>query len=158
MSEPSQKTIDERYKYTPFLEKHSDFQNVFYDKDLESIRKDVNHLSDTLKAMTLRFQRCNTLQIAKSVFDYVTQREFYAIYPNNYFDFRSGDTRICIGQKHKHGKNNYFVAVYGYKPSPEFNKEISEFGYGAYEKLGEAKKLFFRMVDDFLLPKREAFF
>lgn len=158
MKEPTMQQINDRFKYTPFLEKHSDFHNLYYDKDLEAIRKDVKHLSDILKNMILRYDRHETLQIAKSTFDYITQREMYAVYPNMYYDFRFGDTRICIGQKRKNNKKKYFVSCVGYKPSWKFNKLITELGYGEFEDIEEAKKLMFGIVDDFLQPKLESLF
>lgn len=154
----TQENLNNRYKYTPFLEKHSDFHNIFYDKDLELIRKDVKHLADTLKNMQLRFERHETLQIAKSQFDYVTQKEMYTIYPQMYYDFRFGDTRICIGCNRKNNAKHYFVSCVGYKASYKFNKDISEFGYGNFEKIEEAQTLMQAIIYDFLQPKLESLF
>lgn len=145
-------------RFLPFLQKHSDFHNIFYDKDFELIRKKVKELSDVLKNMTLRFDRHETLNIATSVYDYVTQKEMYIHYPHMYYDFRFGDTRICIGKVHKHGALHYFVNVCGFKPSPILNKYISEYGYGDGDSVESVFSVFCEIIRDFILTKLEALF
>lgn len=149
----------EHLKYTPFLQKHSDFHNIFYDSDFVEIRKTVNHLNDLLKNMTLRFDRKDTLTIAKSVFDYVTQKEMYVHYPHMYFDFRFDDTRICIGKKHIHGKNVYFVSVCGYSPtSSVVLSHASDIGFFANESLETVQSGFCEVVREFILTRLGALF
>lgn len=141
--------FNSRYlKYTPFLKRHSDFYNIFYDSDFVEVRRLVKELSDVLKVMTLRFDRHDTLQIARSVFDYVSQKEMYHVYPHMYYDCRFGDWRICIGCNREHNKHVYFVSVSGTTVDPRFNSWISDYGYGSFETIEEAITLFSEIVHD----------
>lgn len=146
-------------KYKPFFLRHKDLKNCFYDSDFEEIRKTVNHLDDILKAMTLRFERHDTLSIAKSVFDYVTQKEMYIHYPHLYYDFRFGDTRICVGKKHFKGKNLYFVNVCGFHPqSGRVLSHVHELGFFASEDINEVLEGFSEVVREFILTKLGSLF
>ena len=137
-------------KYAPF-ECHSSWHNVYYDSDLERIRRLSNDLQNVLNEMTLRFDRHDTLQIAKSVFDYVTQREMYNFYPHMYYDFRFGDSRICIGLSRANNEAHYFVKNVGCVLDSRFNEYISSFGYGDFDDIESAKTLFSEIVRDFIL-------
>lgn len=144
---------------SPFLKCHSDFHNIYYDEDLVVIRRKVNELHDILKEMYMRFERHESLQIAKSVFDYLSQKDQYAAYPHMYYDFRVGDTRISVACKKSHGKRHYFVNVVGFRPDEfRFNPHISEFGYGDFESVEASLPLFFEIVRDFILPRLSALF
>lgn len=147
----SQKTDEKIQKYAPFLETHSDFQNIFYDKDFEEIRRTVKKLADTMKAIQLRIDRHETLQISRSVFDYVTQKEMYLHNPYMFYDFRCADTRICIGRIYKHGKDNYFVSVCGYTPTTLCKTKPSEFGWGRADTLEAILNDFYEVIYDFIL-------
>lgn len=150
-------TTDKRYQPT-FLESHSDYKNIYYDDDLAEIRKVSKNLSDILKRIEMRFARHETITIARSVFDYISQRELYFEYPHMYYDFRFGDTRICIGKKKKHGFPHYFVNVVGFNPDSRFSKYISEFGYGDSDTVEGVFSVFCELVRDFILTHLEALF
>lgn len=149
----------EEDKYKPFFLRHEDFKNCYYDTDLTDIRKTVNHLNDVLKAMTLRYERSKTLTIAKSVFDYVTQRELYIHYPHMYYDMRFGDVRICVGKKRFHGKNLYFVNCCGWLPtSKKFMDYSNELGYFPDEDVNKVLEGFAEIVREFILTKLSSLF
>lgn len=149
----------EEDNYKPFFLRHEDFKNVYYDSDFEDIRKTVQHLGDVLKAMNLRFERSKTLCIAKSVFDYATQRELYIHYPHMYYDLRFGDVRICVGKKRFHGKNLYFVNCCGWRPnSKHFMDNSNELGYFPNESIEPVLSGFSEIVRDFILTKLSALF
>lgn len=154
----SPKTSKETQEQTPFLQTHADFKNVFYDKDFQEVRKAAKKLSDILEAIQIRIDRHETLKIAKSVFDYVTQKEMYLGNPHLFYDFRCADTRICIGRTYKHGKNNYFVSVCGYKPSTVCKTKTSEFGYGQADTLEAILNDFYEVVYDFILTYSKKLF
>lgn len=146
-------------KYKPFFLRHKDLKNCFYDSDFEEIRKTIKHLDDILKAMTLRFERHDTLAIARSVFDYVTQKEMYLHYPHMYYDFRFGDTRICIGKKHFKGKNLYFVNVCGFHPqSHQVLSHVHELGFFASENITDVLEGFSEVVREFILTQLGSLF
>lgn len=145
--------------YKPyFLDTHSDFKNIFYDTDFARIRKSVKELSDILKQMELRIDRHDTLQIAKSIFDYESQKDMYYHYPHMYYDFRFGDVRICIGRKKYHNKDEYFVNCCGFTPASRFNGNIGHFGYGCADDLESILTLYSDIVNDFLLTHLSALF
>lgn len=149
----------EEDKYKPFFLRHEDFKNVYYDSDLNDIRKTVKHLDDVLKAMNLRFERSKTLCIAKSVFDYATQRELYIHYPHMYYDLRFGDVRICVGKKRFRGKNLYFVNCCGWHPTSKYFMDNSnELGYFPNESIEFVLSGFSEIVRDFILTKLSALF
>lgn len=140
-------------KYVPFIHRHSDFDNIFYDSDLKLIRKYVKRLSDLLNSMLLRMERRDTLQVAKSVFDYVSQKEMYFTYPHLYYDCRFGDWRICIGCNRAHRGHHYYVSVSGVSVNARFNEYISEYGYGDFDSFEKCVDLFAEIVDDILSSK-----
>lgn len=141
-----------------FLETHSDFKNIFYDSDFAEIRGLVKKLSDLLKIMEMRIDRRETLQIAKSIFDYESQKEMYFHYPQMYYDFRFGDVRICIGRKKYKNTDEYFVNCCGFTPNERFNSTIGHYGYGCSETLDGVLTLFSDIVNDFLLTSLSALF
>lgn len=151
--------FQDKDKYKPFFLRHKDFKNCFYDTDFVEIRKTVKRLDDILKAMTLRYERHDTLTIAKSVFDYVTQKEMYIHYPHMYYDFRFGDTRICVGKKHFKGKNLYFVNVCGFRPqSHQVLSHVHELGFFASESIESVLEGFSEIVREFILTKLGSLF
>lgn len=146
-------------KYKPFFLRHDDFKNCYYDEDLTELRKTVKHLDDILKAMNLRFERSKTLTIAKSVFDYVTQKELYIHYPHMYYDFRFCDTRICVGKKRFRGQNLYFVNVCGFSPkSSTVLSHVHELGFYAYPDIERVLDGFSEIVREFILTKLGSLF
>lgn len=145
-------------KYKPFHLKHSQFKNIFYDSDFEEIRRSIKSINDVLKTMELRQVRRDTLQVARSIFDYESQKDYYLSYPHLYYDFRFGDSRICVGCKNYHGQKEYFVNCAGYNPSARFNSYIGHFGYGHSDTLEGVLTLFSDIVRDFILTKLEALF
>lgn len=151
--------LPEEDKYKPFFLRHEDFKNIYYDSDLSDLRKTVRHLDDVLKVMNLRFERSKTLTIAKSVFDYVTQKEMYFHYPHMYYDLRFGDVRICVGKKRFRGKNLYFVSCCGWRPvSKHFMDNSNELGYFPDEDVNKVLEGFAEIVRDFILTKLSSLF
>lgn len=139
-------------KYKPFfLDTHSKFKNIFYDTDFSEIRKHVKELERILKTMDMRQTRSKTLQIAKSVFDYESQQDFYQEYPHIYYDFRFADTRICIACKVYHGKKEYFVNCCGFNPSSRFAPYVGHFGFGSAESIDGVKTLYCEIIREFIL-------
>lgn len=150
--------MQEKFYKPYFLETHSDFKKIFYDTDFEKIRKLSKELQDVIKNMDLRQSRSQTLQIAKSVFDYESQQDFYIQYPHMYYDFRFGDTRICIGRKQYKKKDEYFVNCCGYNPPNEFLKDVGHFGFGSSDTLDGVKTLFCDIIRSFILGQLSALF
>jgi hypothetical protein len=101
--------------------------------------------------MSLRFDRHDTLKIANSAFDYLSQKDMYYQYPQMYYDFRCGDTRICIGRKKIRSENHYFVSCDGFKPSSVCKVPVTEFGFGDYDSIENALTGFYEIVYDFIL-------
>lgn len=146
--------------YKPyFLQTHSDFKNIFYDTDMKEIRKLVKQLSDVLKDIELRVTRHETIQIAKSVFDYESQKDLYFQYPHMFYDFRCDDVRICIAKKVYRRHDEYFVNCVGFNPTHErFADTVGHFGYGHSDTLNGVLTLFCDIVNDFLSSRLSALF
>lgn len=150
---------DSKNDFKPYFLKHEDFKNCYYDTDFSELRKTVNHLNEILKAMNLRFERSKTICIAKSVFDYVTQKELYFHYPHMYYDLRFGDVRICVAKKRFKGKNLYFVNCCGWRPvSKHFMNNSNELGYFPNEDVNKVLEGFSEIVRDFILTKLSSLF
>lgn len=145
--------------YKPyFLDTHSKFKNIFYDTDFSEIRKHINAISALLKTMDLRQTRSKTLQIAKSVFDYESQQDFYQQYPHLYYDFRFGDVRICIGCRKYKRDLEYFVNCCGWNPPEQFSPYVGHFGYGSGKTAEDVFPLFSDIVGDFISTRKSALF
>lgn len=142
----------------PFEFSFGDFKNIYYDKDLETIRRLSKDLENVLKSMLIRFQHHDQMQIAKSVFDYVTQKETYSVFPNLYYDYRLGDCRICIGCSRRNNTRKYYVSVVGTTVNPRFNSYITDLGYGAFDALEEAITLFNDIIHDFTSTRLSSLF
>lgn len=141
---------NKKYYKPYFLENHADFKNIFYDTDLAKLRKGIKELNEIVKTMELRINRHDTLQIAKSIFDYESQKNMYYHYPHMYYDFRCGDVRICIARKKYKKDDEYFVNVCGFNPNGKFNEWIGHYGYGQFESLEDTLGLFYEIIRDFI--------
>lgn len=139
--------------YSPFMQEfESKRRNVYFDEDMEQLKKLFRMMRKVFETMESRWNRHSTLQIAKSVFDYCTQREDYYRFPQHYFDFRSGDTRICIGRE----KHEYFVHS-NYIPSEYVKAHFTNAkGYGSFESPDKAVELFYNIVYDFILARNNS--
>lgn len=144
----------EHWQKPSFLE-HKDFKNIFYDYELDTIRRDIKHAMDALKHIETRCARHETVQLAKSTFDYLEQRDAYLRAPHLYYDFRCADIRVCIARV----RNGYYVNVCGFNVSSILRKKYeNQFGYGLTETIEEIIPVFADIVREVILEHLHALF
>ena len=89
---------------------------VFYDSELKRLRSAFADADKILKGIAKRAERRQTVQISKSLFDYVESSKELRVAPQKFYDFRFGDVRICPFVY----KSRFSVLVVGYSlDSPE---------------------------------------
>lgn len=134
-----------------FLSRHSDWKNVYYDEDLRELRKTVKHLKDVMDLMEKRYYRHETIQISKSVFDYVTAKEMSIQYPQQLYNFQVGDYRIAIKRVFLQNRKDsrYTCVCLGFVPDWRFNQYRNEYGYFLEEKLEDCVKCYVDIVHSF---------
>lgn len=141
-----------------FLSKHSDWKNVYYDDDLRALRSQFKKLQSILDAISKRFERHETIQIAKSVFDYVTSKEMALEYPHTRYCMACGDVKIFIKKIKVKNSRRYCVCCLGYLPNYRHNQYRNDFGYYDFESLEEAIKPFLDICHEFTSEHLESLF
>lgn len=134
-----------------FLQRHSDWKNVYYDEDFREIRKTVKHLKDVLDVMEKRYIRHETIGIAKSVFDYVTAKQMSIQYPQQMYSCQIGDYRIAIKRVLMPNRKDsrYTILCLGFVPTYRFNQYRNEYGYFLEDTLEAAVRHYVDIVHDF---------
>ena len=69
---------------------------VFYDYELKKLSSLFREGNKIFRNIEKRAERRQTVQISKSLFDYVERCRVLDICPQEFYDFRCGDYRICI--------------------------------------------------------------
>lgn len=141
-----------------FLSRHSDWKNVYYDDDLRALNTQFKKCLDILKAITHRYERHETIQIAKSVFDYVTQKEMSLEYPHTRYCFACGDVKIFVKKLHLHNSRFYTVVSLGWLPHSRFNEYRNDHGYYLSETLESILTHYVDIVNDFTRTNLGALF
>ena len=124
---------------------------VFYDSELRLFKEKFKELNNILKNIDKRAQRRQTIQISKSLFDYIETVKTKEHCPQILYDFRDDFVRICPYRV----KGQYSVLVVGfdYPFVPLFNCEFSGVGlfYGQFDKLDNCLILYRKIVYYYLL-------
>lgn len=142
-----------------FFDSHTKFNNVYYDEDFHQLKNLFKKVTDLFKQIEARHNRFETVQIAKSVFDYCSKRDLTLQYPQEMYDFRFGDSRICIARrKDEHRKDFYTVTCLGWRPSFRHNPFMNDYGYYHSETLDGVFSHFVDIVHDFCLEHSGALF
>ena len=88
---------------------------VFYDAELRQLRKSFKDADDILKHIVKRAERRQTVQISKSLFQFVERKNTMKVAPQEYFDFRMDEYRISIYMY----KGSYHVQTLGFSYYPD---------------------------------------
>lgn len=143
-------------QYSPIVKDFdSKKNNIYFDSDMENLRHEFKRFRDIFDVIEKRWLRHDTIQIAKSVFDYCSQKEDYYKYPHHYYDFRSGDVRICVARC----KNEYYVSCQGWLPNtPYLTSKRTSRGYGAFTSVPDTLPFWFEMVHDYCITQNKELF
>lgn len=146
--------------------KHSDFRYLFYDADMKRLHSLFKELNDLFKNMYNRFEHKESTHIAKSVFDYVEKRDLLYIHPQCFYDFRFGDSRICIASDYSKDLDvrAYYIQFHNYQPDFLNNRYLasllkhyhysSDGRFGNFTDLDSAIKEFQEFVNDCIAQKQ----
>lgn len=147
-------------KMNPFAIKHSDFKYLFYDSDMKRIHLIAKELFDLVKNMQNRYVHKESTQIAKSVFNYVERKDMLYTNPQCFYDFRFGDSRICIAPEYcrELSVHHYYLQFHNYKPDFLHNRYLASLlkhydycadgRFGNFVNLSDAIKEFQEFVND----------
>ena len=117
---------------------------VYYDSELRELSKLFKDSYDIFKRIQKRASRCQTLQISKSLFDYVQMTESKCSVPQQFYDFKSDDVRICVYRY----KGSYSVLVYGFDYlKDDFRCSLGASSlYGEFVHLSDCVNFFLRVI------------
>lgn len=79
-----------------FFERHSDMYNIFYDADIKKLKRCFDDVKSTFDIMFKRYERKETVKIARSVFDYQVRQDALNTNPEYFYRFRDDDTVIQV--------------------------------------------------------------
>lgn len=124
---------------------------VFYDSELKSFKQKFKEINQILKDIDKRAQRRQTIQISKSLFDYIETVKTKEHCPQILYDFRDDFVRICPYRVK--GRFSVLVVGFDYPFVPLFNCEFSGVGlfYGDFDKLDDCLVLYRKIVYYYLL-------
>ena len=123
---------------------------VFYDSELKQLRASFKSAYDTLKRIEKRAERRQTIQISQSLFDYVERERTKITVPQQFYDFKYADYRICI--YHYHSK--YSVLCVGFEFFAERWRQCDFYGngrlYGEFDSFKDCLNLYCYAIDFFI--------
>ncbi len=125
---------------------------VYYDSELKDLKASFKEAYSILKRIDKRAERRQTVQVSKSLFDYVEKQGMLRAVPSEFFDFKYNDTRICIYRF----KKSYAILVIGFDWSTtEYELWRSDyFGvghlYGYFKTPKDAMPAYLKCVHYFL--------
>lgn len=96
-------------RHSPFYDMLKNHKSLFFDVEMNSVIRLVKQLSDIMKRVERRFERCDTYNLSKSLTECVTRDIQYTNYPWLYYDFRYNFVRVCIVRVSK----SYYIHVDG---------------------------------------------
>lgn len=119
---------------------------LFYDWELEKSFADVKRLYDTFKRAKKRFERKETIQISKSMCDYIQKCKDVELNPYILYKFDFGSDRICLCQERK--IYYVYVSVSDLSIYKQKFSDCFKFGnfFGGYDTLSSAITLYAEMV------------
>lgn len=108
---------------------------VYYDSELKALDRAFKDCYEIFKQIRKRSERRETVQISKSLFDYVERKKFINSDPSLFFDLHFDDYRCCI----YYWRKKYRILCLGFE-SPDFNMSLPEWKstgnlYGSWSSL-----------------------
>ena len=123
---------------------------IFYDTEIKELRKKFKESYEILKAIEKRCDRRQTVQISKSLFDYVERSKTFRAVPQSFFCFISRDVKICIYRYRQY----YSVLVVGFDYN-DLDKCFNDYIgvgklYGNFKSVDECVPLYYKIVAYYL--------
>lgn len=118
-------------------------QCLIYDKELEVLFNNVKSMYDILKLAKERFLRKDSINISKSVTQYMQKIKDLEDYPYALYTFLHRNVKICIVQKRK----RFHVFAIGARFFDVFQKEFYQPDmYGDFDNLSDCIELYDEIV------------
>ena len=92
-----------------FFSRHSDMNNIFYDSDIKVLKRNFDEMKRLFDTMFKRYERKETVKIARSVFDYQVREDALNTNPEYFYRFRDDDTVIQV----EHSKDGFVLVCIG---------------------------------------------
>lgn len=105
-------------KLPDFLEKHSDFECIFFDSELKKLSRSFDDIYEILKGIRKRVSRKETVKIAKSTFDYARRVDELNVSPQSLYCFKCNFE--CITVEYDSSSKKYGVHS-SYTPFTSFD-------------------------------------
>lgn len=86
-----------------FFSRHSDMYNIYYDSDIKKLKRCFDDIKSTFDTMFKRYERRETVKIARSVFDYQVRTDALNTNPEYFYRFRDDDVVIQVERSKKEG-------------------------------------------------------
>lgn len=121
---------------------------VFYDAELKSLKRDFYNIYKIFKEIDKRAERRETIQISKSLFDYVERKRTLNSVPSQFFNFSAEDIRICIYKYRKF----YTILVIGFDwLTPDLSVLRTDYTgvgkmYGSFDSVSNAIPEYLRAI------------
>lgn len=122
---------------------------IFYDSELRELSAQFDSIYKILKNIKKRAERRQSVQISESLFQYVERKRTLNAVPQDFYDFRNGDDRVCIYRF----RNKYCVLCVGFDVwQAPHHKEWNSTGFLLYpsDSISEVLPYFFSCVDYYL--------
>ena len=123
-----------------------DSKCVFYDFELKKLTSLFREVNKVLRSIEKRAERRQTVQISSSLFDYVERCRNLDSVPQDFYDFRCGDDRVCIYKFEK----QFCVLTVGFEYFNKYflRKDFNSCGflYFGFDTLKECIPYFYSVV------------
>ena len=120
---------------------------VYYDSELRRLSKLFDEQYKIFKNIKKRAERRQTIQISKSLFDYVEKSRTRFTCPQTFYDFKYDDYRVCI----YFYSGKYSILCIGFDFRDGNFRSLDWFGkgklYGEFKNLSDSLALYCNAVD-----------
>ncbi len=126
---------------------------IFYDSELKELQKSFKSAYEILRQISKRAERRDTIQMSKSLFDYVERKRTRTSDPAQFFNFVFDDYRCCIYRYRK----LYRILCLGFE-CPFFARPIPEWTgagnmYGSWLDISDDLVTYFGDTVVYLITK-----
>ena len=121
---------------------------IYYDSELRQLRALFKDMYKIFKDIEKRAVRSQTVQVSKTLYDYVDLQKVKKDVPQSFYDYKNGDYRVCI---YKY-RSKYSVLCVGFDYDVHLRRRDGFYSagtlYGCFDKLdSDCIALFCRIVN-----------
>ena len=138
-------------KLPDFLEKHSDFECIFFDFELKKLSRSFDEIYEILKGIRKRVARKETVKIAKSTFDYARRVDELNVSPQSLYCFKCNAECVTVEYDSKlktYGVHSAYTPLTVFDDVPKKYK-LSSASFIACDSLEDAVMCFYYIVKKF---------